>query len=112
MKAKLVEKAHELQVANAVILNDEHTIQSLRREMEKAVAKADACSVREQAAKQLVSDLQQEIVDLRARLAANTATTLHEKNSLDRSQNGTKSQTKNQIEYSAFEEWKKSKLKR
>jgi hypothetical protein len=70
LKGALVEKAHQLQLAQATKLEDEHTIQALRAEMQKAVAKADNSYAREQAARQLVVDLQQEVENLRAKLAA------------------------------------------
>lgn len=70
LKGALVEKAHQLQLAQATKLEDEHTIQALRAEMQKAVAKTDNSYTREQAARQLVTDLQSEIENLRAKLAA------------------------------------------
>jgi len=46
------------------------TISSLRHEMEKAVSRADLMTARELAAKQLISELQREVDNLRSRLAA------------------------------------------
>ena len=55
---QLVEKAQQLQVAQAAKREDEITITGLRREMEKGAARADMLSVREKAAQKLVADLQ------------------------------------------------------
>lgn len=57
----LVEKAQQLQVAHAIVLEDGKTIESLRLELGRAAARADLAVVREQAAKQLVGDLQLEV---------------------------------------------------
>jgi hypothetical protein len=56
-------------------LDDDVTISSLRHEMEKAVGRADLMTARELAAKQLISELQREVDNLRSRLAAEQART-------------------------------------
>jgi hypothetical protein len=68
LKTTLVEKAQQLQVAQAQRIEDEATMQTLRNEMEKAVARADLSSVRELAARNLVIDLQKEVENLKTRL--------------------------------------------
>ena len=59
MKMQLVEKAQQLQVAQATKREDDLTIVGLRREMDKGAARADMLSVREKAAQRLVGELQQ-----------------------------------------------------
>ena len=70
LKTELVEKAMQLQVAQAQRIEDEQTIVGLRNQMEKAVARADVSSVREVAARSLAADLQKEIENLKVRLHA------------------------------------------
>jgi hypothetical protein len=59
LQMQLVEKAQQLQVAQAMKREDDLTITGLRREMEKSAARADMLSVREKAAQKLVAELQQ-----------------------------------------------------
>jgi len=70
MKTMLVEKAQQLQVAQAQRIEDKATMQTLRFEMEKSVARADLASMRELAARNLVLDLQKEVENLKTRLRA------------------------------------------
>jgi hypothetical protein len=70
LKAELVEKAQQLQTAQAIKVDDDVMIETLRGEMEKAVARADLALAREAAAKLLVADLQQEVENLKTRLTA------------------------------------------
>jgi uncharacterized membrane protein YccC len=70
LKDALLLKSKQHEVSQACKLEDDQTISSLRGELEEAVNRADVAVSREQAAKRLVTDLQQEIETLRARLAA------------------------------------------
>jgi hypothetical protein len=70
LKAQLVEKALQMQIAQAMKIDDDLTIEVLRSEMAKAVARADLALAREAAAKTLVADLQQEVENLKTRLTA------------------------------------------
>jgi|AntAceMinimDraft_5_1070358.scaffolds.fasta_scaffold210986_1 uncharacterized membrane protein YccC len=65
LKAQLVEKALQMQIAQAVKIDDDFTIEVLRSEMAKAAARADLALAREAAAKTLVADLQQEVENLK-----------------------------------------------
>jgi len=70
LKAQLVEKSLQMQVAQAVKIDDDITIEALRSDMAKAVARADLALAREVATKTLVADLQQEIENLKTRLTS------------------------------------------
>jgi len=70
LKAQLVEKSLQMQVAQAVKIDDDITIETLRSDMAKAVARADLALAREAATKTLVADLQQEIENLKTRLTS------------------------------------------
>ena len=59
LKSQLVETALQLQVAKATKIEDGVTIENLRRQMERAIARSEVLLVREQAAKKLITDLQQ-----------------------------------------------------
>mmetsp|Transcript_2829 Transcript_2829/g.3904 ORF Transcript_2829/g.3904 Transcript_2829/m.3904 type:complete len:162 (-) Transcript_2829:223-708(-) len=116
LKGALVEKAHQLQLAQATKLEDEHTIQSLRAEMQKAVSKADSSYAREQAARQLVTDLQQEIENLRAKLQAEALKEEEAHHHYQSKEEATEGIPKRNSLISQkktpFEEWKQAKLSR